>query len=77
MSEEFSFADWLAEGIKGARKSITFPGGKCMPEEFRQHMKASRKEFLLAFRSLFDTAIDKMDRPQKPIRSTATKIKVE
>ena len=76
MSEDFSVKDWAAEGAKGIRNSIPRPKGGLLPEEFREHMKSSRKEFLLAFRSLFDAAIESLDRSGST-RRTATKIKVE
>jgi hypothetical protein len=72
MSEEFSFRDWAKQGAEGLRSKIHFPEAGLMPDEFRSHMRASRKEFLSAFRSLFDTAIKRVDEPRK-----VTKIKVE
>jgi hypothetical protein len=39
-------------------------------------MKSSRKEFLLAFRSLFDQAIERVDKP-KTHRHKGTTIKPE
>ncbi len=77
MSEEFSLGRWVSEGIQGARNSLRFPGKGLLPEDFTSHIKASRKEFLLAFRSLFDTAIENMDKPRESARPKATKIKVE
>jgi len=70
---EFVFEDWLAEGVKGFRT-------RCkelrpfLPEEFRQHTKAARREMLLAARSLIDAAIECTE--EKP-KKKATKIKVE
>ncbi len=77
MSEEFSLGSWVSEGVQGVRGSVHFPRGRLVPERFREHMKASRKEFLLAFRSLFDVAIENMDKPKTSPRRKATKIKVE
>ena len=77
MSEEFRFGDWVSDGVKGIRESIRLPQGKLIPEGFQEHMKASRKEFLLAFRSLFDIAIENVDKPKASPRRKATKIKVE
>ena len=71
--KEFAFEDWLAEGIKGFRagcKKIS----PHLPEEFRQHTQAARREMLLAMRSLIDTAIECTE--EKP-KKKATKIKVE
>jgi len=77
MSEEFSFKGWLSEGAKGTREAFRFPRGKLLPVEFHEHMKSSRKELLLAFRSLFDTAIQKVDAPKSAVHRKTTKIKVE
>ena len=73
MSEEFSFREWAKQGAKGLRSKIHLPEANLIPDEFKSHMRASRKEFLTAFRSLFDKAIERVDKP----RSKATKIKVE
>ena len=48
--------------------------GDDFPAAFRDHLRSSRREALLAFRSLFDTAIDRMDAPKK---ARARKIKAE
>ena len=73
MSEEFSIRDWAKQGAEGLRSKIHFPEAGLLPDEFKSHMRASRKEFLSAFRSLFDAAIERVDKP----RGKATKIKVE
>jgi len=75
MSEEFNLGGWVADGVKGVRSTLHIPHVELVPEEFRSHMKASRKEFLLAFRSLFDAAIEHADKPKSARK--ATKIKVE
>ena len=77
MSEEFNIGSWVSDGIKGAKNAVQGLGGGLLPEEFKTHMKASRKEFLLAFRSLVDTAIEKVDTPKKTSGRRTTKIKVE
>ena len=77
MSEEFSLTDWLSEGAKGIRSALHRPKRGILPENFRQHIKSSRKEFLLAFRSLFDTAIDRVDKPEGTAPRKATKIKAD
>ena len=46
-------------------------------EEARAHVKASRKEMLLALRSLIDVAVQKMEQKGKTPREGRTKIKVE
>jgi hypothetical protein len=73
MSEEFSVRDWAKEGVQGVKSKIHMPEAGLIPEEFKAHMRASGKEFLTAFRSLFDKAIERVETP----RGKATKIKVE
>ena len=73
MSEEFNIRDWAKDGAAGLRSKIHLPEAGLIPDEFKSHMRASRKEFLSAFRSLFDKAIERVDKP----RGKATKIKVE
>lgn len=77
MSEEFSLAQWVSDGAKAVRDSLHFPTGGILPEEFHQHMKTSRKEFLLAMRSLIDTTVERIETPKSSTRKKATKIKVE
>ena len=77
MSQEFNVGNWVSDGIKGAKNAVQGLGGGLLPEEFKTHMKASRKEFLLAFRSLVDSAIEKVDAPKKTPSRRTTKIKVE
>jgi hypothetical protein len=74
-AKEFVFEDWLAEGIRACRAGFRKSAGKeCLPEEFQAHLRASRKEMLLAMRSLIDAAIERTE--EKPKKKT-TKIKVE
>ncbi|HUT17557.1 MAG TPA: hypothetical protein VM366_00245 [Anaerolineae bacterium] len=76
MSEEFHVRDWLTEGFEGIKSKVRMPHLELMPAEFSEHMRASRKEVLLAFRSLFDSAIEKVE-PKGTTTRKATKIKVE
>ncbi len=69
--KEFIFEDWLSEGIKGFRTAC---GKSFLPEEFHHHVRSSRKEMLLAMRSLIDAAIEHLEKQPK---KKATKIKVE
>lgn len=68
---EFAFEDWVRAGVRGfaGRRKTLFP------EEFWAHLCAARKETLLAYRSLIDAAIERMEQPPK--KKTATRIKVE
>ncbi|GEM_PF-3230645 len=50
--------------------------GSILPRDFRQHMKAARREQLLALRSLLDTAIARTETEEKPQRR-ATKVEID
>jgi hypothetical protein len=64
---------WIRENTPGmVRKRLT----GLVPTEFRDHMRAARREQMLAFRSLLDAMIGRMEREEKPSRR-ATKIEVE
>ena len=69
---EFVFEEWLAEGVKGLVSCLR--SGKLLPKEFAQHMRAARKEMLLAARSLLEVAIERAEETPK---TKATKIEVE
>ncbi len=74
-AKEFVFEDWLAEGIRACKAGFRKGRGReFLPAEFRAHLKAARKEMLLAMRSLIDAAIERTE--EKPKKKT-TKIKVE
>ena len=67
--KDFVFEDWVRDGIRGIRRSRSV----FFPEDFRKHMRTARKEVLLAYRSLLDTAIEKTEEAPKK----RTSIKVE
>lgn len=67
--KEFVFEDWVREGIRGIRRSRK----AFLPEEFHKHIRAARKEALLAYRSLIDAAIERTEEAPKK----RTQIKVE
>lgn len=74
-AEEFAFEDWLAEGIRAVKAGFRKGRGReLLPEEFRVHLRESRKEMLLAMRSLIDAAIERTE--EKPQKKT-TKVEVE
>jgi hypothetical protein len=77
MSEEFSVSKWVSNGMRGIRDTLRGQRAGLLPEAFHEHMRASRKEVLMAFRSLFDAAIERCDASKQPPRRKATKIKVE
>jgi hypothetical protein len=77
-AKEFDFEDWLAEGIKGFRTTCK-ELRPFLPEEFRQHTTAARREMLLAMRSLLDAAIERSEKEEKEgnLKKKATKIEVQ
>jgi hypothetical protein len=74
---EFKLNDWLAEGVHGmkARRRRVMKG--LVPQEFGKHVRAARKEMLLAVRSLIDEAIEHTEKKDKEAHPKATTIKVE
>jgi hypothetical protein len=46
-------------------------------DQARGHVRASRKEMLMALRSLIDAAVDKLEEKEKSTGKGRTKIKVE
>ena len=57
----FDFADWVADGIRGARHTIQTQAVSCgLPDPFWEHAHASRREALLALRALVDVAIERV-----------------
>jgi hypothetical protein len=65
--KEFDLETWLREGNRGLRHIL-----KCkppmVPEEFKSHTRAARKEMLLALRSLLDTAIREIEESGEPVK---------
>jgi len=77
VSEEWSLKNWLSQGVTGVRSAVRLPTGGLLPDAFGEHMRSARKELLMAFRSLFDAAIEGTDKASASARRKATKIKVE
>lgn len=73
-AEEFDMEEWLDEGIQGLRRTLKGKRPQILPEQFKKHTRAARKEMLLAVRSLLDAAIEELEgeAPKK-----ATKIEVK
>lgn len=74
--KELTWEDHLAAAIKAFRKELKESHGEHLPEEFRTHRRAAQREMLLAWRSLLDARIEKLEQAEKPAPK-ATKIKVE
>lgn len=74
--QEFVIEDWLIEGIKGLRAKRRSVRKHLIPAAFCTHMKAAKKECLLAFRTLLDDAIERTEHEPEPPKRV-TKVKVE
>ncbi|MCL4459230.1 MAG: hypothetical protein M1136_10175 [Chloroflexi bacterium] len=48
-----------------------------IPEEARRHLRASRKEFLLALRSLIDSCIEHLEEAEGQKGKKVTKVEVQ
>ena len=76
--KEMTWEDHLAAAIKAFRKEAKEWHGEWLPEEFRTHRRAARREMLLAMRSLIDAKIEKLDAAEKEKAAPkTTRIKVE
>jgi hypothetical protein len=74
-AEELAWEDHLAAAMKGFRKEFHGKLGDFPSADFHKHRRAAGREMLLAFRSLLDKAIEKME--EEPPAPKAAKIKVE
>jgi hypothetical protein len=78
MSEEkeLGWEDYLAKTIKAFRTEVHEGGSKGLwPEEFWKHRRGAKKEMLLAWRSLLDAAIERLEK--EPEKKKAEKITVQ
>ncbi len=66
--KQFDLGDWLREGMHGMRHSLGIRRpGPLVPQQFKTHTRAARREMLLAVRSLLDSAIENMtEEPEVP-----------
>lgn len=75
---EMSWEDHLAAAIKSFRKEMKERRMDVFPPEFQTHQRAARREMLLAWRSLIDARIAKLEEEEKDKTAPqATRIKVE
>ena len=56
----------VREHFREARKELRESMKGFLPPGFIEHRKKARKEMLLAWRSLIDSALEKMDTEDKP-----------
>ncbi|MBI5302861.1 MAG: hypothetical protein HY868_12055 [Chloroflexi bacterium] len=77
-TKELSWEDHLAETIKAFRKEMQGRHGDMFPDEFHTHRRAAYREVLLAWRSLIDARIEKLEKiEQDKAAPKATRIQVE
>ncbi len=72
---EKDWEDHMEAGMKGMRADMKDKMKDFPTKEFRRHMRAARREMLLAFRSLIDKAIEKTE--EKPEEPKASRIVIE
>ncbi len=73
-------SDWenhVTAGIKGMRAEMQDKMKDFPSKDFRAHAKAAQREMLLAFRSLLDLAIDKLEEKSKTEEPKSGNIKIE
>lgn len=58
------------------RLTLPLPRLLFLPKETRDHLRAARREQLLALRSLLDQAIERLEKEEKPKRK-AERVEVE
>ncbi len=76
--KEKTWEDHLAAAIKSFRKEMKERRMDMFPEDFYVHRRAARREMLLAWRSMIDARITKLDEEEKEKASPqAERIKVE
>ncbi len=76
--KELTWEDHLAAAIKSFRKEMKGRQMDILPGEFHQHRRAAQREMLLAWRSLIDARIEKLENADKEKSAPqVTRIKVE
>jgi hypothetical protein len=76
--KELTWEDHLAAAIKSFRKEMKEHRSDWLPGEFHEHHRAARREMLLAWRSLIDAGIEKLEKvDREKSEGQVTRIKVE
>ncbi len=73
-------ADWenhVSAGLKGMRAEVMDKMKDFPNKDFRVHAKAAQREMLLAFRSLLDMAIDRLEEKPKTEEPKSGNITIE
>ncbi len=77
-NSERSWEDYLADAIKAFGKEMREQRSDHFTDEFHTHRRAAYREMLLAWRSLIDARIEKIETAEKEKSAPkATRIKVE
>ncbi len=63
---EHDWEEHVSTGMKGLRADVMDKMKDFPSADFRMHTRAARREMLLAFRSLLDMAIDRLEDKPKP-----------
>jgi L-lactate utilization protein LutB len=72
---EMDWEDHLAAMVKGMRQDAKKLAREFPTKEFRSHTRAARREMLMAVRSLFDDAIERLN--EEPAEPKASRIEIE
>lgn len=76
--KELTWEDHLAAAIKSFRKEAKEWKNDWLPEDFHTHRRAAQREMLMAWRSLIDAKIAKLDQAEQDKNTPkVTKITVE
>jgi hypothetical protein len=74
-SGRYSYFDWVADGVELMLPTRMMR--RLVPPETRSHLRAARREMMLATRSVLDSAINRMEEPSAAKETTTTRIKVD
>jgi hypothetical protein len=61
---EDAIPEEVRQHVRAARQEVQEIIKACLPPEFVEHHKKAHKEMLLAWRSMIDAAIDRMEEKQ-------------
>ena len=77
-ADTMSWDEHLKAGVEGFKEEVRDKvNSRETLREVRQHSRAAMKEMLLAWRSVIDGAIRRIDEMDKPSTKRVTKIKIE
>ncbi len=77
-TDTMSWDEHLRAGVRGFREEVRGEvGSRGTLREFRRHQRNAMKEMLLAWRSVIDGAINRIDQMESANQQRVTKIKIE